>query len=84
MIDRVEIDVAPHLRCAQQRLDLRPEIQPSTCFRVVQRLDADAIARQQQGAGPRVPDRQPEHPAQPGDRVRTPLLVGMNDRFGVG
>jgi hypothetical protein len=35
--------------------------------RVVEGLDADAIARQQQSAGPCVPDRQPEHAAQPGD-----------------
>ena len=53
-------------------------------MRVVQRLDADAIARDEQRARSRVPDREAEHAAQPGDRVRAPLLVGVNDDFGVG
>src|SRR4029078_13455375 len=48
VIERVQVDVELHLRRAQQRFDLRSEVQASARFGVVDRLDADAIACEQQ------------------------------------
>ena len=51
--------------------------------RVVQRLDAEAIARQQKLPARAVPQREREHSLQLLDTALTLLLVGMQDRFGV-
>ena len=50
----------------------------------MERLDTDAIARDEETPRPRVPDGQPEHASKPAHRRRAPLFVGMHDRFGVG
>jgi hypothetical protein len=50
----------------------------------MQRLDADAIAGEQQRPRARVPDRHPEHPPEAGDGAGAPLFVGVHDHFGVG
>src|SRR5580704_7115296 len=50
----------------------------------MQRLDPDAIARQQQRPRSPIPDGEPEHPAETADGGGTPLLVRVNDRFRVG
>ncbi len=84
MIERVEIDVARQIGRAQQRLDLGSEIQPAVDRRIVQRLDADAVAREKQRLRSGIPDRQAEHAAQPRDGVAPPLLVCVDDRFRVG
>src|SRR5262249_38046751 len=84
MIEGVEIQIAWQIRRLEQRLDLRSEVHAPADYSVVQRLDADAIARQQQGSRPLVPDRQTEHAAEPRDGIRSPLLIGVDDRFRVG
>ena len=53
-------------------------------MRPVERLDAQAIAREQQPPARRVPDREREHAAQVLDAGVAPLLVGVDDRLGVG
>src|SRR5262249_7015245 len=73
MIEGVEIQIAWQIRRLEQRLDLRSEVHAPADYSVVQRLDADAIARQQQGSRPLVPDRQTEHAAEPRDGIRSPL-----------
>jgi hypothetical protein len=51
---------------------------------VVERLLAEAVAREVQFAAPRVPDRVVEHPVEPLDAPRPLLLVEVDDRLGVG
>ena len=68
----------------EDRLDLRPEQQPAAGYRPVERLDAEAIAREQQPAARGVPDGEGEHAAQVLDAGVAPLLVGVDDRFRVG
>ena len=51
---------------------------------VVQRLDADAVAGEEQRAAPSIPQRDAEHPAQVRERVLAPLLVGVHDGLGIG
>ena len=57
---------------------------PSRRERVVERLLADAVARDEQLALARVPDREAEHAAQAFDARRAELLVGVDDRLRVG
>ena len=68
----------------EDRLDLRSEEQRVAGARPVERLDAEAIADQQQPALRRVPDREREHAAEAVHAVVAPLLVGVDDGFGVG
>ena len=51
---------------------------------VVERLDPDAVAGEEERAAPSIPERDAEHPAQVRERVLAPLLVGVHDGFGVG
>ena len=67
----------------EDRLDLGAEEQPVAGERPVERLDAEAVAREQQAPPRRVPDREREHAAEALDAVVAPLLVGVDDRLGV-
>ena len=49
----------------------------------VERLDAHPVAREQQPPAARVPDCEREHAAEVIDAGIAPLLVGMDDGFGV-
>ena len=65
-------------------LDLGGEDEAVADAGVVKRLHAEAIAREEEAAAGRVPDREGEHAAQPLDAGIAPLLVGVDDRLGVG
>ena len=68
----------------QHGAQLRREGDPAACeLGVVERLDADAIAREREAPRLRVPDREREHPPEPIDGIVAPLFVGVNDGFGV-
>src|SRR5262249_48798138 len=69
-----------------QRLDLGgdPERPPVGRERVVKRLLAGAIARQQQPPVRAVPQPEREHPVEPLHHLVAPLLVAVDDRLGVG
>ena len=51
--------------------------------RVVQRLDAQPVARQEQGLAVAVPEREGEHAAKAVDAGLAPGLPGVDDDFGV-
>ena len=82
VVERRGIEIArdPSPRAA---ISARPEIEAAARHGVVHRLDADAIAGDEQRLRPFVPDRQAEHPAQPSDRAFAPFLR-VHDDFGVG
>ena len=61
-----------------------PNDERAVALGIVERLDADAIAREQQRAAAAVPERDAEHAAQVRERVLAPLLVGVDDGLGVG
>src|SRR5439155_22529077 len=67
----------------EDRLDLRAEEQRVAHARPVERLDAEAIADEEQPPLRRVPDREREHAAEAMDALLAPFLVGMDDRLGV-
>ena len=57
---------------------------PSAGCGVVERLDADPIAREEEAPGAGVPDREREHAAEALDARVSPLLVAVHDDFRVG
>jgi hypothetical protein len=52
--------------------------------RIEERLLAEPVARQDQRAGALVPQRDPEHPVEPGEAAVAPLLVAVDDHLAVG
>jgi hypothetical protein len=83
VVERSRIELPADLRIGEQALRFRPEVQPARCLAVVQRFDAGAVAGEQQGARPPIPDGDCEHPAKPLEDLFTPLLVTVHDRLGV-
>jgi hypothetical protein len=67
----------------KQRLRGRCEQQAIIVGRVVQRLDADAVARQHQSLPAGIPKAEREHTVQPLHAIRTPLCIGFQDNFGI-
>jgi len=84
VVERAGVQIPRHPGCAEQRLDLGPEIQAASDERVVQRLDAEAIAGEEQPSALAIEDGQPEHAAQAPERRGAPFLVAVHDHFGIG
>src|SRR3569623_1462302 len=51
--------------------------------RVVERLDAETVAREEQRLAVAIPDREGEHAAQALDAAVAPLLPGLHDHLSV-
>ena len=67
-----------------ERLELGSEDEPAfRQQRIVQRLDAEPVARQEQRFAVAVPQRESEHSAEPLDAILAPLLPRMDDDLGV-
>ena len=77
-IDR-GIDVAH----GQQSGQRRRKAEMARPFGVVQRLDAEPVARQHDAPGIALPDREGEHPVKTLNAAWSPFLVGFEDDFGV-
>ena len=70
--------------CASSDFSSEPKTSvPSRQQRVVQRLDAEAVARQEQRLLVAVPQREREHAAEALDAVLAPRLPGVHDDLGV-
>ena len=61
-LERVQVDFLGEARHGEQRLQLGREREGAARDPVVERLDPEAVARQHEAAGPRVPDRDREAP----------------------
>ncbi len=84
--DRRAIDLPAHQAAPEQRLHLGGEHQQPArrIVPVVQRLDTEPIAAEEQAAV-RVVEREGEHAVQPLEQpLDAPLLVPVDDRLGVG
>src|SRR5207249_9261743 len=68
---------------AQNRLDLRREQELVRRERVVQRLDAEPIAREEQPPPGPIPEREGEHAIQALDAALAIVFVRVHDRLGV-
>ena len=67
----------------EERLDLAAVDQAATVVLVVERLDAEQVARAHEALLRRVPDGDGEHAAQLLEHVRAPRLVAVDDGLGV-
>ena len=68
----------------EDRLHLRSEQQRARGPGPVERLDAEAIAHEQETALRGVPDREREHAAEPVHALLAPLFIGVDNGLGVG
>src|SRR5207249_3215339 len=82
--DRARVRLEARLRIAAKRARLAREDEPAAVEAVVERLDAEAVARAEESSTPAVPERERPHPVEPLDARVTPLLVGGEDHLGVG
>ena len=68
----------------EQRLQLGAEEEPPIVqHRVVERLLAEPVARQEHRALRLIPEREGEHPVEVPNAILAPLLPGVDDDFGV-
>ncbi|MCX5682226.1 MAG: hypothetical protein NT049_00875 [Planctomycetota bacterium] len=84
IVDRRVVGPTRHVGVLQDRLDFRSENQPSARVPIVQRLDAEAVAGQEEPPPRGVVDRKGEHAVEAVEALLAPLLVGMEDDLGVG
>jgi hypothetical protein len=78
---RIDRPIDPRRR--QQRLQLRAEHEASGRFGVVERLDPEAVARQEERTARRIPDREGEHAPQALDAALARFLVEVHDHLRV-
>src|ERR671934_2027000 len=83
-IDRVEVDVARHVRVLEDRLRLRGKPEAAVADGIEERLLADAIADEEQSPPPAIPDREREHASQALHAGVPVVLVEVDDHLGVG
>ncbi len=67
----------------QQSFDFGGEGEQPSVPEIVERLDAQPVARAEQGAGVLVPQREGKHPPKTLDAVGAELLVGVDHGFGI-
>src|SRR4051812_19541257 len=67
----------------EKRLGLRSEGEHRWSDGIVQRLDPQAIARQQQGLRPAIPYGEGKHAVQSLDTTFTQILIQMDDHFRI-
>jgi hypothetical protein len=80
----VLVEVARDGGVLEQGLGLRAEDEAVRQPREVQRLDAEAVASEDEPPARGIPDREGEHPLEALDACRALLLVEVDDRLGVG
>ncbi len=81
--DGARLDLARKARLLEHRLQLGGKGERPVGDAVIKRLDAEAIAGQQQPVPARVPERQREHPPQALDETVAVLLVEVDQHLGI-
>jgi hypothetical protein len=67
----------------QERFHLRRKQQLASGLAVVERLDAETVAREEQAPRVRIPERDREHAEQARERLDTPFFIQMDDDLAV-
>ena len=80
---RLRIDLPGRQFCIEERRQFGAEIESAISDDVVQRLFAQAIAREKESFLPRIPKRERKHPAQKPKHLDPVLFVKVDERFGV-
>ena len=84
VVDRDRVHRPLGLSILEQRLELGGEGQPRAREPVEERLDPEAVAREEQRAPPSVPDREGEHPPQAVEAAHPVSFVEAQQDLGVG
>src|SRR5438445_8947575 len=83
IVDGCPIETTVDIAQLQNRLQLRSKNEAATEICVIQRFDAESIARKEKLSSLRVPDCKCEHSAQLLHEIGTEILIEVNDHFGV-
>src|SRR6266508_2649874 len=83
MPDGFPVERTRDVREPEDRLQFRGKEQLAVVLGVVERLDPEAVAREQKLTAAYVPDGEAEHAAKPLDAARAEVFVEMDDGFGV-
>ena len=83
LVERLEIHLAQRRVAGEQRLDLRREGEAGRGARVVERLLAEVVARDDQLAAARIPEAEREHAAQVLDQALAVAFVERDDQLAV-
>jgi hypothetical protein len=83
LLQRGRVEAAGQVGQREERLQLGREREPPVVERVDERLDPERVAGEDEPAARAVPQREREHPAQPGDEARPALLVQVDDDLRV-
>ncbi len=83
MVQTDRVDCGIHIRRFQQGLTVGGETEGARSAAVIQRLDAQAVARQKQHALAQVPNGESEHADEVLDAMLAPFGVSLEDDFGV-
>src|SRR4029450_10516899 len=79
VIERLDVHLARDGGMLEERSELRREHEEAGGVAPVERLDADAVAREEEPIALRVPDREREHALEVVDAVLAALLVEPED-----
>ena len=82
-VECVKVDLAREAGHAKQRLQLRCERHGLFLKPVVERLDPEAIAGDDEPAVALVPERDREHPPEPADEIWAVFLVEVDEHLGI-
>src|SRR3546814_4076961 len=83
MMQPDRIDGRVDAAAGDQRRQARCEAQRARRLREIERLDAEAVARQQDTAAVALPKRDREHAVQPVDEILAPGVIGLDEDFRV-
>src|SRR5437667_609268 len=75
---------APVNPVPEQRFGLRCKDQAVREVRIVERLDAEPVAREEESMPTRIPERQGKHPVEPVNEALSLFFVEMNHDLGIG
>ncbi len=82
-VQALRVERGLHFSGRQQGLHFGPEIQIAVALRVVQRQNAESVAREKQGPRAAVVDRERELAVEALQHPLAPLLVGVHQHFGI-
>jgi len=83
VVQRDRIERGIDTTTGEQRLHAGGEAQPHTFERVIQRLDAEAVAGEEQRAMAQVADGEGEHAVEMLDAFFAPGVIGLEDHLAV-
>ena len=83
VVEGLQVEIARQVAVDEERLDLGAEDDPIGQNRVVERLHAQTVARDQEAPAPCIPERERKHPVQPGDETVGIVFVEVCDHLRV-